>query len=119
MTITHLARTILAVTLAAMTGSVAIAQAPRERIDQSTDFEVSAQQQQWIPTGIVVRQGQTLRFEATGEIALNQNRSLRARAGGASNQLDRAARMPSVPLGALLGQITAGRRAGAPFVIGN
>src|SRR5687768_16605865 len=108
MTTTHLERTILAVTLAAMTGAVTIAQAPRERIDQSTDFEVSAQQQQWVPTGIIVRQGQTLRFEATGEIALNQNRSLRARAGGATNQLDRTARMPAVPLGTLLGQISAG-----------
>jgi hypothetical protein len=119
MKITHIERIVLAVTLVAIAGAVTMAQAPRARVtDRGYDFQVTAQQQ-WIPTGILVRQGQMLRVEATGEIALNQARSVRARSGGALNQLDRAARMPSVPLGALLGQITAGGRAGAPFVIGD
>src|SRR5690349_14520697 len=101
MTITHLQRILLAVTLAATTGIVTNAQAPRARInEQAYDIQLSAQEP-WMPTGIIVRQGQMLRFEATGEIALNQARSVRARSAGAANQLDRAARMPAVPLGAL------------------
>lgn len=120
MTTTHIERALVALALAATVGVVAIAQAPRTRNnDQGYDVQVSAEQQQWIPTGIIVRQGQTLRFEASGEIALNQARSVRARSGGAANQLDRAARMPTVPLGALIGQITTGGRSGAPFAIGD
>ena len=119
MKITLIERTILVLALAAVAGAVTSAQAQRPLDDdQGYDVQVSAQQQ-WTPTGILVRQGQTLRFEATGEIALNRSRSVRARSGGAANQLDRTARMPAVPLGALIGQITVNGRAGSPFAIGD
>jgi len=118
MNIAHIRQTVLALALVSLTGGVGIAQAPRDS-DRSYDVQVPAQQQ-WVPTGIVVRQGQALRFEVTGEISLNQARTLRARSAGNTNTaLDRAARMPAIPLGALIGQISSGGRMSAPFAIGD
>jgi hypothetical protein len=118
MNITQIERTVLAVMVAATVGAVTFAQGRGARVEQGSSFEVPAQPQ-WIRTGIAVRQGDTVRFEATGEIALNQSRTLRARSGGAANQLDRAARMPAVPLGALIGAIGSAGRTGSPFLIGD
>jgi hypothetical protein len=86
------------------------------------EFQVSAQQE-WTSTGITVRQGDTIRFEATGEITLNLEGSLRARPDGAArNQLDRDAGLPNIPVGTLVGRIGGGgfgrQRGGQPFVIG-
>ena len=87
------------------------------------DFQVPAWQQ-WIPTGITVRQGEIVRFRATGEITLNQSGSLRARPGGATNNpFDRDAQLPRVPVGVLIGRVDApgpfGQRNSRAFLIGD
>ena len=116
-------RVVLVVALAVAAVGVASAQGPRGRNDQGYEIQVSAQQQ-WTSTGITVRQGETMRFEASGEVTLNREGSLRARPNGAAgNQFDRDAWLPNVPVGTLIGRIGAGefrgQRAGRPFVIGD
>lgn len=76
---------------------------------------VSARQR-WTPTGITVRRGETLSFNADGEIRLSSNPDDRATASGAVNQrMDPGAPMPRTFAGALIGRIGNGE----PFGIGN
>jgi hypothetical protein len=66
---------------------------------------VSARQQ-WTPTGITVRQGETLSFTADGEIRISGNPDDVASASGVRVQrFDRRAPMPTVLAGALIGRI--------------
>lgn len=71
---------------------------------------------EWTSTGIMVSQGQWLRFEPSGEIRLSTNGEDIARASGATSgrHADRAT-IPSVPVGALIARINNG----APFSIGD
>ena len=107
---------VLALTALGATGA-------QDQRSQSREFQVPAWQQ-WIPTGITVRQGDILRFRATGEITLNQSGSLRATPGGtANNPFDRDAQLPSVPVGVLIGRVDApgtfGQRNSRAFFIGD
>jgi len=91
--------------------------------DQIREFQVPARQQ-WVQTGIIVRQGEVIRFEASGEVTLNQAGSLRARpAGATNNQFDRDAALPTVPVGALIGRVgdptRPGQRNNRAFLIGD
>jgi hypothetical protein len=91
--------------------------------DQAREFQVPSRQP-WSQTGITVRQGEVIRFEATGEVTLNQNGSLRARPAGATNhQVDRDAPLSTVPVGALIGRIDNPARLGQEntraFLIGD
>jgi hypothetical protein len=72
----------------------------------------------WTPVGITVRQGQVVRFEATGEIRINAN-DVAIPTGNHQNQFDSQAPVPSVLQGALIGRIVQGRALGTPFAIGN
>jgi hypothetical protein len=66
---------------------------------------VSARQP-WTPTGITVRQGETLSFTADGEIRISGNPDDVASASGVRVQrFDRRAPMPTVLAGALIGRI--------------
>lgn len=70
----------------------------------------------WSNTGIMVRRGQQLRFESSGEIRLSFNGDDMARPAGAINgrTADRAP-IASFPAGALIGRINNG----PPFAIGD
>jgi len=72
----------------------------------------------WTAAGITVRQGQVVRFEATGEIRINAN-DVAIPTGNHQNQFDSQSPVPTVLQGALVGRVTQGRAAGAPFAIGN
>lgn len=75
---------------------------------------VSAQQQ-WTPTGITVREGETLRVNAEGEIRISPDTNDRATPHGIVTQLfDPRAPMPRTLAGALIGRIGNGE----PFGIG-
>lgn len=75
---------------------------------------VSARQP-WTPTGISVRQGETLSFTADGEIRISGSSDDVASASGVRVQrFDRGAPMPTVLAGALIGRIGNS----APFGIG-
>jgi hypothetical protein len=75
---------------------------------------VSARQQ-WTPTGVTVRQGQTLTIRADGEIRVSGDANDRATPDGIVNQrYDSAAPLPRTLAGALIGRIGNGR----PFGIG-
>jgi hypothetical protein len=73
--------------------------------------------QQWVPTGLIVRRGETLNFNTTGELQLSNDVNDRGGAAGAYGQRrpGRGAPMPSVFAGALIGRINDGE----PFAIGN
>jgi hypothetical protein len=78
-------------------------------------FVVSGKQQ-WTPTGIVVRRGQTLTFNTTGEVQLSTNGDdLAAPAGSKSGRMAVSAPLPQTMAGALIGRVGNGQ----PFVIGN
>jgi hypothetical protein len=83
---------------------------------------VSARQQ-WTATGITVREGDTVLFEASGEIRLNREGNWTAQpAGSPDNRYDRNAPVPTALVGALIGRIGAARPlapSGRPFAIGN
>lgn len=70
---------------------------------------------QWTNTGINVTGGQSLRFEASGEIRLSFNGDDIARpAGAVNNRKADKAPIPTIPAGALIGRINNGQ----PFAIG-
>jgi hypothetical protein len=72
--------------------------------------------QQWTPSGIIVRRGDALTFNTTGEVRLGADAADMAQAAGANSQrMSPNAPMPNVAVGALIGRIGTG----APFVIGN
>ncbi len=72
----------------------------------------------WTATGITVRRGQAVRFEATGEIRINAN-DVAIPTGNHRNLFDRQAPLPNILQGALIGRVVQGRGAGAPFAVGN
>jgi hypothetical protein len=72
----------------------------------------------WTTTGITVRQGQVIRFEATGEIRINAN-DVAIPTGNHRALFDQKAPVPSVLQGALVGRVLLGRGAGSAFGIGN
>lgn len=72
----------------------------------------------WTPTNITVRQGQVLRFEASGEVRITSN-DVAAPAGNNRTLYDKQAPIPNVLQGALIARVLAGRGAGTPFAIGN
>jgi hypothetical protein len=75
---------------------------------------VSAQQR-WTPTGITVREGETLRINAEGEIRVSPDTNDRATPHGVTSQrMDPRAPMPRTFVGALIGRIGNGE----PFGIG-
>jgi hypothetical protein len=75
---------------------------------------LDGKQQGWIPTGITVRRGQTLRFNASGQVTLSLNAGDNATPSGVQ-RTDPASPMPQTATGALIGRINNGR----PFGIGN
>lgn len=80
----------------------------------SGQIAVSARNQ-WTPTGITVRRGETLTFSAEGEIRISSNADDRATASGVvSQRFDPGAPMPRTLVGALIGRIGNGQ----PFGIG-
>lgn len=72
----------------------------------------------WTPTGITVRQGQVVRFEATGEIRINGS-DVAIPTGNHQNLFDKQAPVPTVLQGALIGRVMQGRGGGTAFAIGN
>ena len=82
---------------------------------QGTNAITVSAQQQWTPTGITVRQGETLTFNASGEIRISPDANDRATASGIVNQrFDSRAPLPRTLAGALIGRIGNGQ----PFGIG-
>ena len=72
--------------------------------------------QQWTSTGLVVRRGETLTFNTTGEVQLSAAADDMAVAAGArSGRMSATAPRPRVAAGALIGRIGNSQ----PFVIGN
>lgn len=72
--------------------------------------------QQWTPTGLVVRRGEVLTFNTTGEIQLSTaGDDIAAPAGAKSGRFTAGAPMPSALAGALIGRIGNGQA----FGIGN
>lgn len=79
-------------------------------IPGAATLTVSANQQ-WTPTGLNVRRGETLNLRATGEIKFGPASSSPAGSG----EINQANPVPTVPTGALIGRIGNGQ----PFLIGN
>lgn len=75
---------------------------------------LDGKQQGWIPTGITVRRGQVVRFNATGQVTLSLNPGDDATPSGVQ-RTDPASPMPQTATGALIGRINNGR----PFGIGS
>jgi hypothetical protein len=69
----------------------------------------------WMMTGITVRRGQVVRFQATGEVVLNAGGDMRSTAAGMNGRFDKDAPVKNLPVGALIGRIGPGK----PFAIGN
>jgi len=69
--------------------------------------------QQWTPTGITVRRGETLRFRAEGSVRIDPNSSDRASPAGVGTY-DRRAPLPRTLAGAFIGRIGTSQ----PFGIG-
>jgi hypothetical protein len=71
----------------------------------------------WVNTGFNVRRGETLRFNATGEVTWSGNAADRATPGGSLNPGARPGRPPvaNAAGGALVARIDNGQ----PFLIGN
>lgn len=69
----------------------------------------------WVATGITVRKGEIVTFEATGEVRLSNDASDRAQAAGTSRTAGLAP-LPSVNAGALIGRVGGN---GRPFGIGD
>ena len=72
--------------------------------------------QQWVPTGFVVRRGETLRFNARGEVMWTLEAADKATPAGAQNRR-MSGRPPfgNAPGGALIGRVGNGQ----PFLVGN
>jgi hypothetical protein len=79
--------------------------------------EVRVPANTWTNTGFVVRRGETLRFNAKGEVMWTQNAAENATPAGSANPSARpgAPPVPNAPGGALIARIDNGR----PFLIGN
>lgn len=73
-----------------------------------------AANQKWTPTGIVVRRGERVTFNANGEAQLSTNASDKGTASGAQRQSANSP-VPAAPAGALIGRVGNGE----PFPIGN
>ena len=72
--------------------------------------------QQWTSTGIVVRRGESVTYNATGEVQLSINADdVALPAGAKSGRVSTTAPMPQTVAGALIGRIGNG----APFAISN
>jgi hypothetical protein len=72
--------------------------------------------QQWTPTGLAVRRGETFSINATGEVRLsNDAADLASPTGSRSGKMAANAPLPNVPAGALIGRIGNS----APFGIGD
>lgn len=72
--------------------------------------------QQWVPTGLVVRKGERISFDATGQIQLSANAEDKAQPAGAFSQRKAVgAPLPDTLAGALIGRIGNGQ----PFGIGD
>jgi hypothetical protein len=72
--------------------------------------------QQWVPTGITVRRGETVRFTSTGEVQLSADPNDKAQPSGAFSQRKAVGSpLPNEFAGALIGRIGNGQ----PFAIGN
>lgn len=83
--------------------------------DGSAGVTVSSKQQ-WTPTGITVRRGERVTFNATGEIQLGLDAGDAATAAGARSQrMAPGAPLPRAAAGTLIGRIGEN---GAPFAIG-
>ena len=76
--------------------------------------QVSAQRQ-WTPTGILVRQGDVVRFSSTGEVRLSADASDMSGVTGRENRRGVKYSLPSTLGGALIGRIGNGQ----PFGIGD
>jgi hypothetical protein len=76
-------------------------------------IRVSANQR-WTDTGFVVRSGQQVRFDASGEVRLSEDRRDVASPDGRADRYAPNAPMPRVLAGALIGRI----ESGAPFASG-
>src|SRR5687767_9438051 len=72
-----------------------------------------AANQKWTPTGIVVRRGERVTFNASGEAQLSTSASDKGSASGAQRQSPNAP-VPAAPAGALIGRVGNGQ----PFPIG-
>jgi hypothetical protein len=71
---------------------------------------------QWTPTGITVRRGETVRFEASGQVQLSDDAQDLAQPAGSLKQRTAArAPLPQALAGALIGRIGTGQ----PFAIGD
>jgi hypothetical protein len=70
----------------------------------------------WVDTGIVVRQGERVSFNASGEVKLSgKHDDLAGPAGSKTGRIDPEARMPKSLAGSLMGRIGEA----APFGIGD
>ncbi|HSL22148.1 MAG TPA: hypothetical protein VK886_11470 [Vicinamibacterales bacterium] len=77
---------------------------------------VVAGNQQWTPTGLIVRRGETIRFSATGHVQLSGDSNDRAQPAGAfSGRKTPGSPMPEAITGALIARIGEGK----PFGIGD
>jgi len=73
-------------------------------------------QQAWTSTGMVVRRGEWITFNTTGEIRLTTDAAdIAGAAGSAANRMAANAPLPGTPIGALIGRVDNSE----PFVIGN
>jgi hypothetical protein len=80
-----------------------------------TKLEVDAARQ-WTDTGLVVRPGEVLRFEASGQVQLSSDPNDVAHSGGSlTGRYATGAPLPRALAGALIGRIDNGQ----PFAIGN
>jgi hypothetical protein len=70
----------------------------------------------WVDSGVTVRQGQNLQFQAVGQVQLSADKADVATSTGRAERAAMNAPMPSVPAGALIGRIGP---TGQPFAIGN
>jgi len=86
---------------------------------QGQTITVSARTR-WTPTNITVSRGQTVRFQASGEIRFSPRGHVATPAGSQDGLFDSNAPMPSVPQGALIGRVGgSGRGGGSVFQIGS
>jgi hypothetical protein len=72
--------------------------------------------QRWVDTGITVRQGERVRFSASGEVTLStDSNNVATPAGSRNNEHPNGGPMPQTLTGALIGRVGNGQ----PFGIGN
>jgi len=70
----------------------------------------------WVDSGVTVRHGQNLRFQAVGQVQLSADNADVATSTGRPERFAMNGPLPSVPAGALIGRIGP---TGQPFAIGN